>query len=885
MRLAVQDSRRSFGWPLCQPPTAVGTQGQVEESIATAFNETAFYQAAFYQAAFYQAGSESSSIPEGGVDGSGPIPRSDPMSTISELAYILRSLRRSPGYTAAVVATLALGIGANAAVFSVVDAVLLRQLPYDSPEEVFRMRERTPAFDALPMSANEIAALREGGRGWATVEALDQLTFNLVGTGGAERVQGAGVTSGFFRMLGVRLQLGRDFTSSPATAEPAPEAILGHALWQSRFGGSNDVLGQEIEMTWSAAFGPARALSERFTVVGVLAENFLPPHGSGEIFVPVGLPRDPAPRHFNYLFPFVRLEGRTPTDAQDAMSRLVAQMTPPDRRSAEEQSEIGVALQPVGESSIARIRSALWILWSAVGLVLLAACANVANLMLTRNTRRQHEIGVRVALGSSRGRLLRWLLGESLVLASAAAVAGIGLAWAGLKLLHSLGPTYLPRLGWIDINPRLMLFALLTAGLTTLLFGVLPGLRAARSDWRSGTRGTSSTRSARRTGASLVIVQVALSVLLLVNAALLVRSFNHLLDVDLGFTTDRLVTFEVALPAGRYGERAQREDFQQQVLAGIGRLPGVTSVDLSSSLPLTPVNTASRLQLPASAEPRERPPQVSYRLVSGSFFETLEVPLQAGRLLAPRDMAQGPVSVLVNRRLAEEHWPGGSPIGELIGLPAADIEQATIVGVVADVRQSGPIRDIRPTVFVPSLGSASFGVAVRLERAGVVSRQQLASVVAEIDPAQPIHTFRTFESPQELWLGRQMFNAWAMSAFGGLALSVSVLGLLAVLSFSVSQRTGEIGIRQALGARASDVLRLITAEGLRLVIIGALVGVALSFASARWVASLLHGVEASDPATLALAVAAALCVALPAILWPARRAAAIAPAVALRKES
>ncbi len=812
------------------------------------------------------------------------------MSILPELRYILRTLRRAPGYTAAVIITLALGIGANAAIFSVVDAVLLRQLPYADVQEVFRIREHTRFSQNTPLSPNQIEALQQGAGDWARIEYMDPLTFNLRGEDGAERLAGAAVSPGFFRMLGLDLALGRDFSTAGAHAEPAPEVIVDYALWQSRFGGRDDVLGEEIEMNWSAAFGPRRELGERFTVIGVLPEGFLPPQGFGELFVPATFPRETGPQDFNYLFPFARVTGRDAGPAQAAMSDIVAALPPPAWRAGDEQLKVGVALQPVGQASVSRVRSALWILWSAVGLVLLAACANVANLMLNRNARRRREIDVRLALGASRGRLVGWLLGESLVLAFAASLVGLVVAWTSLELLHALGPNFLPRLAWISVDQRLIGFALGAAFVTAIVFGVFPGWLASRSSGivsgglRSPSRSLSRSPSSRRLSGALVIAQVALSVVLLVNAALLVRSFRHLLAVDLGFETESLATFEVALPPTHYAEAEQRSGFQRQVMEAVAALPGVQSVAIGSGLPMTLINTATPILLAGGTEDGASPPRVSFRLVTDGYLDTLGVPLLRGRRFDPRDVSAEPSSILINRQLAEQLWPGGNPIGETVGLPAADVEQATIVGVVGDIRQSGPIRDIRPTVFLPSLGSPSFGVAVRLRNSGAIGRDQLAATVAGIDPAQPIHSFRTFDSPQDRWLGRPMFNAWAMSLFSALALTVAVFGLLAVLSSSVHQRTPEIGIRQALGAQVSDILRLISRQGLGLVVAGTIVGLGLALASARLVSSLLHGVDATDPWILLTAAGCAIVVALPAILLPARRAAAIAPSVALRSE-
>ncbi len=806
------------------------------------------------------------------------------MSMFSELRYILRTLRRAPGYTAAVVVTLALGIGANTAVFSVVDAVLLRQLPYDDPEQVFRIRERTRFSENTPMSPNQIEALQNGSQGWADIEYLDSLIFNLSTDGGAERINGAAVSPGFFGMLGSTPILGRNFTPASPTAEPAAEVILSHDLWQSRFGGREDIFGEDIEMNWSAPFGPRRELGDRFTVIGVLPPGFLPPYGAGELFVPASPPRETAPRDFNYLFPFARLTGRDDVEAQNTMSALVAALPPPAWRAGDEQLEVGVALRPVGQASVSRVQTALWILWSAVGLVLLAACANVANLMLNRNARRRRELDVRLALGASRGQLIRWLLAESLLLAFSAAALGMVLAWAGLKFLHALGPTFLPRLAWITVDQRLFTFAAVAAVITTVLFGGLPGWLASRSSGiaSGGLRSASRAPTARRLSGGLVIAQVALSVVLLVNAALLVRSFQHLLAIDLGFETENLATFEVSLPPTHYAEAEQRSNFQQQVLDAVAALPGVESAAIGSGLPMTLINTGTPLILAGGGEDGASPPRVSFRKVTAGYLDTLGVPHLSGRPFDRRDMSPEPTSILINRHLAEQNWPDRSPIGETVGLPAPGIDQATIIGVVGDIRQSGPIRDVRPTVFIPSLGSQTFGVVLRLRDPGGVDRDELAAIVAAIDPTQPIHSFRTFDSPQDRWLGRPMFNAWAMSLFGALALTVSVFGLLAVLSSSVSQRTSEIGIRQALGAQVSDILQLISRQGLGLVMTGAICGLALSLASARLVTSLLHGINATDPWTLLAAASGAILIAMPAILLPARRASTIAPSVALR---
>ncbi len=803
------------------------------------------------------------------------------------LRYVLRTLWHSPGFTAAVVLILALGIGANTAVFSVVDAVLLRPMPYQAPEQIFGLREADERSLEVPMTANQIEEMRSRAGEWATVETFDLLRFNLVTEEGAVRLGGAAVSAGFFPMLGVAPVLGRGFSESEVVEGNNGVALLSYSLWKSQFGGDPAVIGRELRLVWSAGFGPGRSLGESFVVVGVLPEDFLSPFRSPDIWVPHLDPLGDSARDFNYLFPFARLT-LPPDEAAAELGQIVASMPAVDRPE-EEQRELGVTLLPVGQRQQDNMRAGLWVLLGAVGLLLLGACANVANLILARNTLRRREVAVRLALGSGHGRLVGWLLVEGAVLATLGGAAGVAFAFGGLRLLQTLRPVFLPRLEWIAIDGRVLAFTLLVSVVTSLAFGTLPALSAVRRAGRQAgfggsLRGGGLGSRRGRLSPALVVVQVALAVVLLVGAGLLSRSLRQLLEIDLGFDTEDLTTFEVSLPALQYPEASDRERFHREARAALERLPGVVDVGLSTALPMSGLNTASRLALPADVDPGEGTLVVGFRSVTDGFFESFGVPLVDGRLFEPRDVSAEPRTAIVSREFAERFWGDESPVARTIGLIDLDLENLEVIGVVGDIRHSGPERDAPAMVYLPMPAAASYGYVVRTESGSGVGIEQMRRALATVDSSQPLFNPRTFRDPAERQLGRAEASAWLMIGFAGIALSISMLGLLSVLSFSVSRRRAELGLRMALGARPGEIRHLVLSEGLRLVLMGLAVGLIAAVVLSQGLASQLHEVSPNDPVTLLVVALLALVVSLPALLLPMRRALSVAPAQVLRND-
>ncbi len=802
------------------------------------------------------------------------------------LAHVLRSLFRAPGFTATVVALLGLGIGANAAVFSVVRAVLLRPMPYERPEQVVGLRQRSPAVANAPMSRDQIDMLRERAGPETKIEVFDMLSFDLVVDEGATRIAGAAVSPGLLPMLGVTPALGRQFDRDEDHAENNGVALISHALWHSRFGGSPDVIGREVRMLWSASFGPRRALGDSFRIVGVLPQDFLSPFSPVEVLVPHTPPTSVGAREALFLFPFARIP-RTFEEAATALSAIVASMPPSQGASIDEQRELGVTLLRVGERQRESVRLALWVLLGAVGLLLLGACANVANLLLARNRNRRREIGLRLALGAGRKQLMLWLFVESALLAGAGAVLGLALAAAGVRFLQTLTPSFVPRLEWIGIDGPVLLFTLAVTVLTILVFGTLPGVRATDRTLTRAFGGASAGlggAGGSRLTPTLVVLQVGLAVVLLVGAGLLVRSFRQLLEVDLGFDTERLLTFEVSLPSQSYAEPESRERFHREARAHLQRLPELQSVALSTSLPMTTVNTATRLRLPAGLAADTDALSVAYRSVSDDFFETMGVPLLEGRTIENQDVGESARVAVVNRLFAERYFPRGDALEQTIGLTSIGLEEVRIVGVVGNVRHAGPERELYPVVYVPSLRAAAYGYVLRARSAVFLDIESVQRTLAAVDATIPLANVRTFREPDQLWLGRPHANAWLASLFAALALGIALLGLLATLSFSVTQRRAELGLRGALGATPGDIQRMVAWQGLRLVGLGLIAGLIGSTMLNRLLEGLLFQVTPVDPLTMAAVTGLLLLAALPALLLPARSAVAGSPATVLRGE-
>ncbi|HUP25895.1 MAG TPA: ABC transporter permease [Thermoanaerobaculia bacterium] len=562
------------------------------------------------------------------------------MDPVLALTHTSRRLARRPGWTALVVVTLGLGIAAATAIFSVVDTLVLRPLPYPDPERLVVLRESSPVSPMVPLTAAVLEHLRGATHSLEAIEAFDPISFHLAAAEGAERVPGALVSPGFFELFGGTASAGRLLAAEDArTGGGAQPIVLGHVFWQRRFGGDSDVIGEQLRLSWTAPFGPRRSLGETFVVVGVLAEEFRSPYGAADVWAPLVLPEPPAYREASYLFGFGRLGAGVHLDeARAELGELLRGLGPDGLPSTAGPLEaLGVTVLPLAEQGVAQVRAALWIVFAAVGLVMLVACANVANLLLLRRDERQGELFVRSALGASRGRLAAELALDGAMLGLAAGAAGLAVAWSAVRWFGNARPGLLPREHEVVVDGRVALFAAAAAAVAVLLFAVLPALPSGRAAAR-GSRGVARRDVTARTRGLLVGLEVALAMLLLVGAGLLTRSFDALARTDLGFAIDRLMTFEVALPPARYPEPAQRAALLRSAVERLRALPGVRGAAVASSLPLTPINTATPVTVAGRSTEDGRPGAATYRLVGEGYFETLGIPVLEGRPFAAGDV-------------------------------------------------------------------------------------------------------------------------------------------------------------------------------------------------------------------------------------------------------
>jgi predicted permease len=809
---------------------------------------------------------------------------------VHELRLALRALGRAPSFTVVAVITLALGIGAVASVFSVADGVLLRPLPYPEAEGLVRLYSDDPKEgDRESLSGADFMDIQAAGGSFADVAALRRLDFNLVGADRPLRVTGASVTPNLFALLGVDAALGR--TLSPEADTPAaPRAIvLGHDLWQSRFGGRREVLGEGLQLN-----------DELYTVVGVMPRGFeYPRHtalwASPRYRVPdppFDLGGDPAGiRGAEYLSVVGRLrEGCSLEAAQaemDALALRIAEQFP----SAEGE---GIAVVPLHEDVVGDARALLLLLLGAVGFLLLIACANVASLLVVRASRREREIAVRMALGARRLHLVRQLLSESLLLALAGGVLGFILALWGTEALLALAPEGLPRIGEIGIDLRVLGFVLVVVLGTGILFGLAPVPQVLHQDLRTAASeggGGSTARGGRsRLRRALIVSELAVSFVLLMGAGLMIRTFTTLVAVDPGFDARDTLVAHLSLPESRYSSDHDVVGFHRRVLEGVEALPGVESAGMVLTLPMR-WNLRGTLRFHIEGRPTEEGegPVAGFQLASPGYFSALRIPLVRGRLLADADDAHAPSVAVVNEAFAEVHFPGEDPIGRRIawGDPEADdVDWARIVGIVGDTRLDGLDRPAVPEAFHPyaqgPLNFATLVVRSTVERGAL--QTALRRVVAEVDPQQPLHGVMSMEEVLAASLGERRFTMTLLAVFATVALVMAAVGLYGVVSYSVAQQSREIGIRRALGAQAGTVMSQVLREGTGLVALGLGLGALGGLVLTRVVASQVHGVSVTDPVSYGAGCLVLGSVAFVSCLVPAVRASRVDPATILRDE-
>jgi putative ABC transport system permease protein len=794
---------------------------------------------------------------------------------LQDLRHSGRLLRRSPGFTAAAVATLALGMGANTAMFSVVHAVMLRPLPYAEPDRLVRVRSGTSFPDLQDWT--EAARSFEGFGGYRSQ------FFDLTGAGAAERVDGALVTGDVFRILGASAERGRVLQADDDHPGGPTVIVLGHGYWQRRLGGDAAVVGRTVRFS-----------TGEYEVVGVMPAGFRLPQVEAEVWAPLrpDSPEEAAARGAHSLYAIGRLRPGAPLPAaQEEMDAIAARLA---EAHPDENKDRRFVLSPLHQFLVQDVRGALLLLLGAVTFVLLIAATNVANLLLARAAARAREMAVRASLGASRARLVRQLLAESVLLALIGGAAGLLVAKWLTEVIVRLSPPGVPGLDLVRLDPRVMAFTAGVSLLTGIVFGLVPGLHGSRvslvESLKEGGR-TSSPGARQRLRSALVVTQVALALVLLVGAGLLLRSLHRLQATDPGFDPKRLVTFNLTPPMSRYGDIAKRTRLFEEVLARVAALPGVTAVGATSELPFGMGSLHHEFVIDGRP-PIEigREPDIHNRSISPSYPRMLGLPLLRGRSLTEDDRAGAPLVGVLNDAAVREHFPGEDPIGRRIAW-ARSPERVwiTIVGVVGDVRSQELAQEEVPALYTP-LAQETRGwktwmnFAARTTEGPGTLEAAVRREVGAVDADIPATQVRAMDDLITTSVAPRRFNLALLGGFAALALILAGVGLHGVLSYAVALRTQEMGVRVALGAAPRDVVRLVVGQGLALTLAGAVLGALGALALTRFVSGMLFGVRATDPLTFAGVALVLLAVAAVAGYRPARRAARVDPLVALRGE-
>ncbi|HEV2834693.1 MAG TPA: ABC transporter permease [Pyrinomonadaceae bacterium] len=803
---------------------------------------------------------------------------------LQDLRYAARMLWKNPGFTTVAVIALALGIGANTAIFSVVNTVLLRPLPYKDPEQLVMVWEDATRH-GYPRDTPAVANFidwRDQNTVFSGMAAIDHMNFNLTGIGDPERLTGRRVSGNLFSMLGVEPQLGRVFTPAEDQQGSHRVVVLSHRLWQRRFGGDSSIVGKTLTLN-----------DQSYTVLGVMPPGFQFPENEDELWVPIAFRgEDAANRNAHYLLVIARLKpGVALEQAQSEMSTIGARL---EQQYPDSNTDVGVAITSLHEHLVGDIKPALLILLGAVAMVLLIACANVANLLLARAAIRQKEIAVRVALGARRWRLLRQFLTESVLLASLGGIVGLAIAYVGLMVLRTFIPESISQAREVSLDPKVLGFTVLVSLLTGVIFGLAPAIQAMHFNQsetlKEGGRDSVTGKSGKRLRGLLVTAEVAVSLLLLIGAGLLINSFVRLRSIDPGFRPENLLTMKVELPEPKYEAKERRTAFYTGLIQRVRSLAGVRSAAITTNLPLYRQGNSTSISVEGQPEP---PPGqeliIVTRIISPDYFDTMTIPLTAGRRFTEQDTDTTPNVVVISESMARRVWPGEDPIGKRIavGRIRSDADWVQVIGIVKDVRQFELTADPKPQMYLTYPQFQFFAPEDLVVKTDVDPASMAATVrkaVWDVDKDQPVSNVRTMEEILAESIARQRFSMLLLGVFAAVALLLAAVGIYGVMSYSVAQRTHEIGIRMALGAQTGAVLKLAVGYGLKLVLAGVLIGLVAAFVLTRLMSSLLFGVTATDPATFALISFLLICVAAVASYVPARRATKVNPIIALRYE-
>jgi putative ABC transport system permease protein len=805
---------------------------------------------------------------------------------LQDIRYAIRTMASNRAFTAVAVLVLALGIAANAVIFSVVNAVLLRALPFPDADRIVMVFEsdlQRHTEDAI--AAANFVDWRDQNQVFESIATYREENFNLTGADRPERVSGVISTAGLFPALAVKPILGRVFQTDDENHGSGRVAVISRSLWERRFGADANILGQKLI-----------ANGEPLTVIGVMPGEFTFPE-QAELWIP---PKQVVPEHVlrpninmatnrdsNYLSAVARVKpGISLAQAKADMDSVAARMA---EQNPNNNMGRGAKLVPLREHEVGDIRATLLVLFGAVGFVLLIACANVANLLLARATTRQKEIAIRTALGASRSRLIRQLLTESVVLSIAGGGLGLLVAMWGIHSTVAILPASVYGAKDIGIDGMVLAFVLVVSLTTGLVFGLVPAMQATKSDLNESLKegGRGGTAGARRNRARglLVVSEIALSLVLLIGAGLMIRSFIRLEQVNPGFNARNVLTMRLSLPSAQYSDVRKRASFFQQVIERIQSMPGVQSAAAISRLPLTPGNSGRGLTIEGfQNDASGNGPNADYRVISPDYFKTMGISLIKGRVFTDRDNTEASDAAIINKTMAGRYWPGEDPLGKRMRIDNDPTMQ--VVGVVEDVKHFGLDSQARPEFYVPYEKDPwpFMTVVVRGSSDPKSLAGAMRSEVWAVDGDLPVPDIKTIEQLLSDSVARRRFNMLLLAVFGGVALVLAAVGIYGVMSYSVTQRSHEIGIRMALGAKQSDVLKLVVGQGMTLALIGVGIGLAAAFALTRVMTSLLFAVGATDPLTFVVISVVLTGVALGACFVPARRATRVDPMIALRYE-
>ena len=796
----------------------------------------------------------------------------------ADVRFAIRLLWRSPVFSLIAVVTLALGIGANTAIFSAVYDAILLPLPYQDPERVVMVWEDA-SFVSFPRNTPAPANYYDWKRmnhSFADMAATRAQSANLTTDGPPEQVLGRGVTANFFSVLGVSPLLGRSF-SEDEDRTGVPVAVISYGLWQRRYGGESSVIGKTIPMS-----GTTR------TIIGVMPRRFVFRNREVDFWIPIHFtPADAAQRNSHYLNVVARLAPGVSVEAARTDMTTVAQQLGKDYPQSN--SRLGAVVVPIREDLLGDVRAELIVLMAAAGCVLLIACANLASLLLARATNRRGELAVRASLGATTARLARQLTIEGIVLAVAGGATGLAVAPVSMRLLGRLIPTTMPAMDRVAVSGSVLLFTLTLSVLTGVLFSLLPAVEAARASLVVGLHHAGRLALGRhRFGSAMVVVQVAAAMALLVSTGLLLRALSNLRGVDLGFKADHALTARTTLPFEKYAGKAGRLAFYDRVLAEVRALPDVENAGYVSTMPFQSIGNTRSYRYDSGLGEGE-PTDALFRVGTNSYLQTLGVQLISGRLIDDRDGADAAKVIVVNETLARRHWPHESPLGHRLsfGFGNSDAPWFTIVGVVKDVRERGYEREMKPGVYIAFAqtdGGTPENLVVRVKGNPPALTASIRRIVAAVDPEQPVAAVRTLEEIVDLDVADRQQQLTLLGAFAGLALVLSAVGLYGLLVYNVSERRREIGVRMALGAPVRTVVGGIVGRGILLTAGGLVMGAIIAVVAGRAMQSLLYGVGASDPISFGLSAAAFTMVAFLASALPALRAARVDPMLALRQE-